>query len=363
MKLSLAIVLCGLLLACTLSACFKKFTRIEGGQICPADGACLPLDARHAVAISLKGTDLQLMSLPADSLLPVGTGISPLSRTLLAEGRAKSVKATLIQVRDGDLLFLGPDQQEIARVAQDALLERRVVFFANPDGLIISTTWDTIGIGGIIDDCEARRHQEITLPDAFVEGNLVYIATPRTLSKSDYAAICVNTSVNSGGAYVHVPGIGVVVQVDDNILPPDWNVRGNWRLLFDHDLVVSIRPTDYTRLFAIDVLQEKTAIASHHLLGADLSKLSKIALNSTSKPECKVKFDVPKPVLRLPMGYDYSRCGRTFYVKEGEKELWSYSLESECTEGHFWFVEGGCITVYSNLECPELTPPAYLTCP
>jgi hypothetical protein len=168
-----------------------------------------------------------------------------------------------------------------------------------------------------------------------------------------------------------VPGIGVVVQVDDNILPPDYEKPIPNRIPDSQNPKKPIEYAGDLRRFSSASIRQAKTFESQRLIKADLSKRADLpkrpqpALSSMPMPKCNVTFDAPKLVMRMPIcdSFSYARCERMFYVKQGEKVRWCYSLNSHCTVGHLWFVQDGYINVYSNGECPEFNPPAYLRCP
>ena len=188
--------------------------KLSANQICdPAakdKTGCLPLDADHAVLLSLRGGKPQMKGLPADSMqYGQARGLEGLKTTLLRsqQGHRFSPKSTEILVDQGDLVFKTAAKEDF-RVTNESLKGGFLLLLNDGESVIISAYSNT-------DNAPLNCDTPIDITSKVTEGE------------------CTRITV---GEKICLTSLGVI-EILDNALDPDLFVRIRIDINFFDDII------------------------------------------------------------------------------------------------------------------------------
>lgn len=339
-----------MLVVCLIVTSCKRHTiHISNHEICDpkarAGAGCLPLDARNAVALTVKNGQMHLIPMPADSLLPPRSkDFAEMQAALLAHGLATPFdpeKGKIQVTRDAwewtssgrtvKLPFASLDSQFVVIMGSDG------------EGMSISRMKFAVQSTDITPDDN--------LTNSIKEGNLNTELRCNLIGLS-----CTPPNID--------PGIGVMVVVDDAI---EWFTMlrvqpGNdfIRQLqqFSHVATPGIRPG--SPLLTQMTISQPFEAGSAPQRPQPMSLVStRMASGSQGGKNCPV-FSTTNEILKITLGslqVWHSDLHNNFYILDGDKEVYRFDYTGDCNFYCFMYDPGkDCLTVSTDGSSPYDSP-------
>jgi hypothetical protein len=328
---------------CLLTACKPSPIHFTSDEICDLAGQCLPLDAQHAVAVTMVDGKLELTPLPAETVLEGGKDYAAVQDLLRQLDKTLPFASEGTTLRpEGEVLVAGLADGTALRLGKANFTEGCVVVLAGPTGMTMSlvSRFEFSLLEGAIELTDNLRN---TIPGDLPQQGACRILLTRCIGDgtSEWALMR--------------KGLGVVI-LEDDIHDPNFRLRipvkgGIGRLVAQLQATGVLKSSrDQLLVDAVQIAQPLMGQSSLPLLPSDIT--------SIATPEPCGALDISTEVLRFKLADSrvfYQKFRNRLVVQKASGEQVSYvlPLAGVCSD-YCFSVEDGDVVVRAAAGCPPI---------